>query len=127
MTETSLLVQGVTRARFSRLRELMSDARLPLVFHLNCELTISDQLVTSTDAELYSQTATLEREMLILRQNQVELLPRLRQLWQQNLGNVPIFVLITGSNREWTGSDLLQRIDQELTLIENYNLKNPGR
>jgi hypothetical protein len=127
MTETSLLVHGVTRARFSRLRELMSDARLPLVFHLNCELTISDQLVTSTDAELYSQTATLEREMLILRQNQVELLPRLRQLWQQNLGNVPIFVLITGSNREWTGSDLLQRIDQELTLIENYNLKNPGR
>ncbi len=120
MTETSLLVHGLTRKRFIRLRELMSDARLPLVFHLNCELTIAEQLVSSTDGALPDQTMAAEREMLILRQNQVPLLPHLSEIWRQNLGDAPTFVLITGSNRGWIGSELLQRIDAEMTLIDKY-------
>jgi hypothetical protein len=127
MSDRSLFVYGVTQSRFNRLRELMSDASLPLIFRLNCELTIHEQLISPIDNALPDQTEAGERELLLLRDTQVPLVPRLRELWQRNLGDEPTFVMITGSNREWRGIELLERIDREMTLIDEYKLKNCGK
>ncbi|MBL7033469.1 MAG: hypothetical protein ISR91_04925 [Candidatus Delongbacteria bacterium] len=121
MSDIALLVYGPTAAEFMHLKGVLADDRLPLIRRLkrSYDQTIMEQL-SDTDRLLDPVVQSEELQLLIVNERQVELIQRLQCIWRQIVGVNPEIILLTSSNRRWSGARLLQEISEERELANHY-------
>ncbi|MCD4727628.1 MAG: DUF3783 domain-containing protein [Pirellulales bacterium] len=120
MSESALLVYGLTTAEFALLRNALLDNHLPLLYQLdNSDAVLIGEQLDGTGHTTAAEEA--ESHLLILTQKQVPLLEQLSDIWRQLFKSVPDFVMLTTSNRDWTGERLLREISNEKELMRRQD------